>query len=257
MEKEQKVVAIIQARMGASRLPGKVLLDIAGKPMLAWVTTRVRLAKKIDEIVVATTTDAADDAIVGYCQSSGIEVFRGSAFDVLDRYYQAARHFKADLIVRLTADCPLLDPGLIDAVVAELQTKGLDFATNRLPPPWKRTFPMGLDVEVCRFSALERAWKEASDSFEREHVMPYLYDVEGRFKISVLHADGEYGSQRWTVDTPEDLTVVRRVYEHFKNKKAFGWKDVLDYFMQHPELAKINAGVSQKTLTDLDERFKK
>lgn len=257
MEKEQKVVAIIQARMGSSRLPGKVLKDIVGKPMLAWVIERVKLAKEIDEIVVATTTDQTDNAIVDYCYATGIHFFRGDVFDVLDRFYQAAQFFKADIIVRLTADCPLLDPGLIDAVVAELQTKELDFATNRLPPPWKRTFPMGLDVEVCQFSALERAWKEASNSFEREHVMPYLYDVEGRFKISVLHADGEYGGQRWTVDTPEDLTVVRRVYEYFKDKKTFGWKDVLEYFLRHPELAKINGAVPQKTLTDLDEKFKK
>lgn len=255
MEKEEKVVAIIQARMGASRLPGKVLLDIAGKPMLAWVTTRVRMAKKIDEIVVATTIDAADDAIAAFCRSSGIEVFRGSSFDVLDRYYQAAMHFNANIIVRLTADCPLLDPALIDAVIEELQDKELDFATNRLPPPWKRTFPIGLDVEVCRFSALERAWKESSNPFEREHVMPYLYDVDGRFKITVLNADGDYGNQRWTVDTPEDLAVIRKVYEHFRDIEVFSWKDVLRYFARHPELEKMNAGVIQKTLTDLDERF--
>lgn len=257
MEKEEKVVAIIQARMGASRLPGKVLLDIAGKPMLAWVIARVRLAKRVDEIVVATTTDAADDAIATFCLSSGIAVFRGSAFDVLDRYYQAAMHFNANIIVRLTADCPLLDPALIDAVIEELQDKELDFATNRLPPPWKRTFPIGLDVEVCRLSAFERAWKESSNPFEREHVMPYLYDVDGRFKISVLDADGDYGNQRWTVDTPEDLALIRKVYEHFRDIEVFSWKDVLRYFARHPELEKMNAGVIQKTLTDLDERFTK
>jgi spore coat polysaccharide biosynthesis protein SpsF len=257
MKNDQRIVAIIQARMGANRLPGKVLKDIAGKPMLDWVVGRARLAKQIDEVVVATTTEVSDDAIVEFCTASRIQFFRGNLFDVLDRYYQAAKHFKANVVVRLTADCPLLDPALIDATIDEFQNKKLDFAANRLPPPWKRTYPVGLDVEVCSFAALERAWKEAKEPFEREHVMPYLYDQEGRFKISVLNTEREYSDQRWTVDTPEDLELMRKVYEHFKDIKKFGWKKVLKYFEQHTELAKINASVNQKSALDLDGRFNK
>jgi len=136
-KKQPRIVAIIQARMGASRLPGKVLMDIAGKPMLAWVIERARQSKRIDEIVVATTKEPADEAIAQLCSSKGIRFFRGSTYDVLDRYYQAAKYFQADVIVRLTADCPLLDPEVIDLTISELVNRSLDFATNRLPPPWK------------------------------------------------------------------------------------------------------------------------
>jgi len=207
--------------MGASRLPGKVLMDIAGKPMLAWVIERARQSKRIDEIVVATTKEPADEAIAQLCSSKGIRFFRGSTYDVLDRYYQAAKYFQADVIVRLTADCPLLDPEVIDLTISELVNRSLDFATNRLPPPWKRTYPLGLDVEVVSFNALERAWKEAKEPFEREHVLPYLYNEDGRFKISVLNADADYSSQRWTVDTPEDLEVIRTVCENYINQKIW------------------------------------
>lgn len=257
MNASEKIVAVIQARMNASRLPGKVLKDIAGKPMLEWVVSRVKQSQKVNEIVVATTTDPSDDAIEEFCKTIGAACFRGSAFDVLDRYYQAARIHKADVIVRITADCPLLDPVLIDDVIEELQTKSLDFAANRLPPPWKRTYPLGLDVEVCRMKAFEKAWKEAEKPFEREHVMPYFYDQEGRFKISVINTDKAYPDQRWTVDTPEDLEVMRKAYGHFKDIKKFGWKDVLQFFEKHPEIGQINAGVSQKTALEQDTRYKK
>lgn len=257
MDDKRKVVAIIQARMGSSRLPGKVLKDIAGKPMLGRVVERTQKAKMIDEVVIATTLDTSDDAVAEFCCSVRIQCFRGSVFDVLDRFYQAARSFTADIVVRLTGDCPLLDPELIDKAIVELESNNLDFAANRLPPPWKRTYPVGLDVEVCTFAALERAWKEAEKPFEREHVMPYLYDEKDRFRVSVLEADEDHSDQRWTVDTPEDLELMRKVYGYFKNIKAFSWKDVLDYFKEHPELSRINAGASQKSALDLDDRYKK
>ncbi len=175
------VVAIIQARMSSSRLPGKVLLDIAGKPMLQWVVERVRQAPGVSEVVVATTDNPADDPIEEFCVKNNILIFRGNQFDVLDRYYQTAKLVNADVIVRVTADCPLIDPNEVDNLLNEFFERKVDFAANRLPPPWHRTFPIGLDVEIASFAALERAWNEATEIHDREHVMPYLYEVEGRF----------------------------------------------------------------------------
>ncbi len=249
------IIAIIQARMSSTRLPGKVLKDIAGQAMLARVVVRTRRARSLSQVIVATTTDPADDAIFDYCRGHGFPVFRGNQFDVLDRYYQAARTFQSDIVVRLTADCPLMDPVEIDHVVGELQASAVDFAANRLPPPWKRTYPIGLDIEACTFAALERAWNEAQLPYEREHVMPYFYDEEGRFKIRVVDHDPDYGSLRWTVDTPEDLEAVRRIYTAFRGDDGFSWIEVLDLYQRHPELNEINRSVPAKTLTAVDHRL--
>ncbi|MEA4907849.1 MAG: glycosyltransferase family protein [Anaerolineaceae bacterium] len=251
-----KTIAIIQARMSSSRLPGKVLKDIAGKPMLGHVVERVCQAKGVDEVVVATTTAPDDAAIEEYCRAQGIPVYRGSLYDVLDRFYQAALQYQADVVVRVTADCPLIDPGVIDLTLDAFHASGADFAANRLPPPWKRTYPIGLDTEVCSLAALERAWKEATQAYQREHVMPYLYDQDGRFKVQVVDHDPDYGALRWTVDTPEDLEFVRRVFQLLDGSQVFTWLDILALTQQHPELAAINAGVRHKTATDIDERLK-
>lgn len=250
----KKATAIIQARMNSSRLPGKILKDIAGRPMLAWVVERARLAATIDEVWVATTDNASDDAVEVFCRENGYPVYRGSQFDVLDRFYQAALLAKASTIVRITADCPLIDPAVVDRVVAEFWNSGADFAANRLPPPWQRTFPIGLDVEVVKFEALERAWCEAIEPYEREHVMPYLYDKEGRFKVVVIDHDQNYGSQRWTVDTPEDLVLLRRIFAAFPDGLSIRWQQVLALVEQNPDWVAINAGVRHKTLTDVDHR---
>jgi spore coat polysaccharide biosynthesis protein SpsF len=271
-----RTLAIIQARMSSSRLPGKVLLDIAGQPMLAWVVDRARRAQTIDEVVIATTLDPSDDAVQALCRSRDYLYYRGSLHDVLDRYYQAARLFEARAIVRLTADCPLIDPGVIDTTVnaffrkpipsdqspvvrdqftAQGNTDPYDFAANRLPPPWKRTFPIGLDVEVCTFEALERAWKEADRPHQREHVMPYLYEQAGRFRVLVVDHDPDYGSLRWTVDTADDLELVRRIYMLFKGRADFTWLEVLDLFERYPELKEINAAVRPKSAYDTDSRL--
>lgn len=310
-----KIVAIIQARRSSKRLPDKVLLDIGGKPMLQRVVQRTRQAKQLDEVIVATTTAPEDEAIVQLCQQIGVPAVCGSVFDVLDRFYQAARAFKANEIVRITADCPLIDPALVDQVIeaflewgkpsplapltagegktsslaplsegkpspltplpaGEGEWRGWDFAANRLPPPWKRTFPIGLDVEVCTFAALERAWREATQPYHREHVMPYIYEEERSVHVSTLqtppfipevppgffrvlqvdHAP-DYGSYRWTVDTPEDLEFVRQVYAHFGNRDSFSWLEVLDLVKRHPELAQINASVPHKAVQEVDERL--
>ena len=251
-----RIVAIIQGRMASSRLPGKVLKEIGGEAMLGHVVARARLAKMVDEVVVATTTEPEDNAIEIYCQAHGIPVFRGSMNDVLDRFYQAARAYQADVVVRLTADCPLLDPDVIDHTVEVFLQTGVDFAANRLPPPFKRTYPIGLDTEVCTFAALEQAWREATAPYEREHVMPYLYDAPGRFKIIRVDYQQDYGDRRWTVDTPEDLELVRQVFDRLADQKTFSWLDVLKIFDDEPELAQINGQVQHKTFLDVDDRAK-
>ena len=252
---DQRIVTIIQARMASSRLPGKVLKDLGGQPVLAWAVERCRLARSVQQVVVATTTDPSDDPIAAFCAERGWAVYRGSQFDVLDRYYQAARHFGATVIVRVTADCPLIDPEVIDAVVAAFLRTGADFAANRLPPPWPRTWPIGLDTEVCSMAGLERAWREAAEKHEREHVMPYFYDREGRFKVYILEHDPDYGHQRWTIDTPEDLELLREVVRRLDGRMDVSWKDVLALIEREPHLAQINAQVKHKSGLDHDVRM--
>ena len=249
------ITAIIQARLSSSRLPGKVLKDLGGQPLLAWSVERARRASTINQVIVATTTAPADQAIVDVCAERGYPVFRGSEFDVLDRFYQAARHFGADIIVRITADCPLIDPLEIDRVVGAFFASGADFACNRLPPPWPRTSPVGLDTEVCSFDGLERAWKEAGMKYEREHVMPYFYNMEGRFKVFVAEMEQDHGSLRLTVDTPEDLELLRAVAARLGGRSDFSWREVLDLFKREPELARINAHVRHKQGDEIDHRM--
>jgi spore coat polysaccharide biosynthesis protein SpsF len=262
-------VAIVQARMGSSRLPGKVLLDIAGKTMIQRVIERTRRARTLDAVTVATTTDPSDDAVAAFAVSMGVPCTRGSLHDVLERYYRAARAHNADIVVRITADCPVIDPALVDQAVETLLEGGYDFVANRLPPPFTRTFPIGLDVEVCTFDALEQAWMKAGQPFHREHVMPFIYEgvtlnVENEtlhtgisprgFKIALLHHQPDYGSLRWTVDTPEDLELMRKIFDTLEDKNDFTWYDLLAVVQKHPELAQINAQVRHKTMTDVDDR---
>lgn len=272
MKIQPYTVAIIQARMSSSRLPGKVLCNIAGKPMLAQVVQRTQRAKSVHQVVVATTTDESDDPIAEYCHTHQIPCYRGSMHDVLDRYYQAATIYQAQVIVRITADCPLIDPQVIDETVfGFLGYKGggksrlanstypetdppYDFAANRLPPPWGRTYPIGLDTEVCSMPALEIAWKEALEKHQREHVMPFFYENPDRFRILHLDYSSDYGSLRWTVDTPEDLEMIRRIFNFFSPAEPGSWLEVLDIFLQHPELAQINQQIKPKDYRQVDER---
>ena len=255
--------------MSSSRLSGKILADIAGQPMLQRVFVRTARAASVTETIFATTTDPSDDPVAEYCDFSGIPVTRGSLFDVLDRYYQAAKQAKADVVVRITADCPVIDPVLIDDVANTLLEGEYDFAANRLPPPFHRTFPIGLDVEVCTFAVLEKAWRKSTEVFHREHVMPYFYEgvkltrqsrtlengISPRgFKVALLHHTTDFGDYRWTVDTPEDLEFVRQVYKRFDQHDDFSWKELLDLVHHEPQLMQINAGVQHKTLKDIDER---
>lgn len=250
MERPQ-IVAVIQARMGSSRLPGKVMLDIVGRPMLSHVVRRARLAKVIDRVVVATSDEAADDPIQAFCRSEGVDSYRGDPTDVLDRVYRASRAHHADVVVRITADCPLLDPSLVDQAVLALVNGGdaVDFVANRLP--YDRTYPIGLDVETCRIRDLESVWREANEPYQREHVMPFFYENPDRFRVKLLHAEADYGNLRWTVDSPEDLRLIREIYKRFSPRLDFGWREVLDLVHQEPSLLEINANVRHKTERDV------
>lgn len=266
-----KTIAIIQGRMASSRLPGKVLLDIADKPALVHVIERTRRARSIDEIVVATTDSALDDPIEALCQQQNFLVYRGSEHDVLDRYYQVARIYQADVIVRITADCPVIDPQVIDRTVYtflghdrsedQIQPNSSqgsayrwDFAANRLPPPWGRTYPIGLDTEVVHFPALEIAWQEATKPHQREHVMPFFYEQPDRFRILLVDYQKDYGHLRWTLDTPEDLELLRRIFANFADRNDFSWLDILDLFEREPQLAQINADILPKNYQSFDDR---
>jgi spore coat polysaccharide biosynthesis protein SpsF len=280
MHYSPNIIAIIQARMSSSRLPGKALADLAGEPMLVRVVNRTSRARSVSQVVVATTDQVSDDPIAMLCTARGYPCFRGNLYDVLDRYYQAAKAHSAQVIVRITADCPVIDPVLIDtSISAFLGTSPFtpsgefvppwDFAANRLPPPWKRTYPIGLDIEVCSFIALERAWREADQPHQREHVMPYLYQNSpvfdslhlpvgeiqvspGQFRILLINHEPDYGALRWTVDTPADLELLREIYARFPGRDDFSWLEILDLFQREPQLAAINAEVQHKTAFDFD-----
>jgi spore coat polysaccharide biosynthesis protein SpsF len=237
--------------------------------MLQRVFIRTSRAATVTETIFATTTDPSDDPVAEYCDFSGIPFTRGNLYDVLDRYYQAAKGAEADYVVRITADCPVIDPALIDDVVNTLLEGEYDFVCNRLPPPYHRTYPIGLDIEACSFKALEQAWKKAKEPQQREHVMPYFYEgvqliTDNRslhtgisprgYNIALLQHTTDFGDYRWTVDTPEDLEFIRQVYSRFDGRDDFTWKEVFDLVHNEPELMKINAGVQHKTLKDIDNR---
>jgi spore coat polysaccharide biosynthesis protein SpsF len=241
-----KTVAIVQARMGSTRLPGKVLQDLAGEPMLARVVNRTCRAKTLQEVVIATTTNTVDDVIVKLCEARGWSWFRGSEEDVLDRYYRAAKKYQADFIVRITSDCPLIDPEVIDQVVQEFLERQpeVDYASNTWP---RRTFPRGLDTEVMRMDVLERAWREDRNPAWREHVTPYIYRNPNRFRIHNVVSPVDYSAMRWTVDTQEDLAFVRQIYNYFGHDR-FSWREVLKVLEEHPEWVEINRYVQQKVV---------
>jgi glutamate-1-semialdehyde aminotransferase/spore coat polysaccharide biosynthesis protein SpsF (cytidylyltransferase family) len=227
------ILAIIQARMGSSRFPGKTMATISGKPMLWHVVRLVRAARTVDEVMVATTCIASDDPIASFCQREGIACFRGSEDDVLDRFYQAAKEKQADVVVRITADCPLIDSEVIDSVVTRFQEGGSDYASNTL----RYTYPDGLDTEVFSFAALERAWSESVKPSEREHVTPYL--LSGKFHTVNVESESPVplGTHRWTVDYPSDLEFVRKIHAEFSGNGGFGYRDVLDLLKRRPDLA--------------------
>ena len=239
-----KSVAIIQARAGSTRLPGKVLMDLAGKTVLERVVERVSRFTLVDELIVATSNLRADDTIVTECARIGAATFRGSESDVLDRFVGAADATGADVCVRLTADCPLLDPGVSDSIISVfLEADGAaDYASNKIP----QSFPRGLDTEVFSRDALGRAAREARESYERTHVTAYMYRHPERFSLISVTSDIDRADWRWTVDTAEDLEFVRQIYSRLDGMADFSWHDVVALLEEEPSLKWINAGVKQK-----------
>ncbi|MCS6800882.1 MAG: NTP transferase domain-containing protein [Chloroflexota bacterium] len=231
-------LALIQARLSSSRLPGKVLADIGGRPMILHVVERVRAAATVDRVVVVTSDRADDDPLAALLARCALPYFRGSLEDVLDRYYRAACHYGGETIVRITGDCPLIDPAVIDTVVRAHHASGADYTTNTL----RYTYPDGLDVEVFSFAALERAHREARKPSEREHVTPYLRNPE-RFRVkNVEHAvDLSPRQLRWCVDSADDLTFVRAVYARLGGRPLFGLNEVLALLEREPHLLSLQA----------------
>lgn len=242
-----RVEVFVQARMGSTRLPEKVLKPILGKPLLEFLVERLSQAKEIADIVILTTTEPVDDAIEQFCQQREIACFRGSEDNVLERYYQAALQRRPDAIVRVTADCPLIDPEVLDQVVRVFKEHApdIDFVANTL----EGTFPRGLDVEVFSFQALEKAFQEAHFPEELEHVTVYFYRHPQLFRLKNVTSPVPLAQHRWTVDTPEDLALVTLILEHLYPKKPqFRLKDILHLLRQHPKWSQLNAHVKQKNV---------
>ena len=242
-----KRVVIVQARMGSTRLPGKVLLPINGQPMLAQQLRRLQRCRMVDDIVVATSRSAADDPIISVAEEAGIRWFRGDQEDVLGRFAEAAVEAKADLVVRVTADCPLVDPEIVDAVVERLVEKATeaDYCSNVL----QRTFPRGLDCEALFTDALMRTHRMATSKAAREHVTWFIYRERPElFRLtSVVDAEGDNSDLRWTVDTAEDLELIRKVFAMFElDVRPMPYRQLVEAVRRHPELCRLNASVAQK-----------
>jgi spore coat polysaccharide biosynthesis protein SpsF (cytidylyltransferase family) len=233
-----KVVAIIQARMSSSRLPGKVLMPLANKPVLAHIVERLSYCKMIDKIVVATTNEVSDDLVADYCDNNNIDCYRGSLEDVLDRYYQTAKIHHADPIVRITGDCPVIDPVVVDAVITgylsgEYDCYGLG-----------GEFPDGLDCTVFSFSAIERAWKEAKLQSEREHVGPYIENNPHLFRNGALELFQGLSQQRWTLDELNDYELLSKIFnELYRLDSPFLTHEILQFIQNNPDLLAINSKI--------------
>lgn len=245
-----KVVVIVQARMGSTRLPGKHMKEVLGKPLLAYLIERLQNVKEADQVVIATTKNIKDDVLVDFCRSQNVSVFRGDEEDVLDRYLQAAITFQADIIVRVCADCPLIDPSIIDKAIHLFHSSGFDLVTNAK----ERTFPRGMDVEVFSFQALKNAAGHAKLTEEREHVTPYFYKHPDVFKIYSLIHSTDQSLYRWTVDTEKDLELISHLIETlYPQKKDFNLEDLLCLIKTNPHWSGINQEVQQKAVSIMPE----
>ena len=242
-----KVVAIIQARMGSSRLPGKVMMQLGGKVVLKRVVDRVAAADGIDAIIVATTNSSQDDVIADFCKLQNFNCYRGEEDDVLERYFQAAKFRKADVIVRITADCPLLDHEVLSDMVKvfkDMRESGenIDYLRNS-------GFPRGLDVEIFTYQALAKARSATKKDYEREHVTPYFYQHPECFRLADYKSPVDQSNLRWTLDTPEDLAFICKVYAAFSDRDgAFSTSEIHELINRQPAIKMINAHIRQKTL---------
>lgn len=245
-----KVSAIIQARMTSTRLPGKVLMDIKGKPMLWHIINRLTYTKKLDDIILAIPNSKENDELERFAKDNKVKYFRGSEEDVLSRYYETAKKFKCDVIVRITADCPLIDPKIVDLVIKKHLSSGADFTANLSEGTLvKRTFPRGLDVEVFNFSTLEKTLQEAKTLYQKEGLDPYIFEHPELFSISTIENGENLSFMRWTVDEMKDLEFVQEVYKKlFKEDKIFLMKDIISLLKKYPKLIEINKNVKQKEI---------
>ncbi len=237
------VVAIVQARMGSTRLPGKVLASLEGQPMIEHVLRRCAQIRLVDAVIVAIPDTHQDDALAHLLGTRHYPVFRGPEEDVLERYRQAAEAFRADVVVRITADCPFIDPDVSDQVITTFLQGRADYVSNTV----ERTYPRGLDTEVFSIEALRRAAREADDPADREHVTRYIWRNPTKYRQVQVKAQGDFSHLRWTVDTEEDLAFARAVLRELRPLgHAFRWTDILQVLSLRPELLAINAHVEQK-----------
>jgi spore coat polysaccharide biosynthesis protein SpsF len=240
-----KIGVIIQARMGSTRLSGKVLKEIKGKTVLSHVIDRVRQSKSIEDIVIATTTYERDDNIEAEAMKCGANVFRGSEEDVLNRYYYAAKQNNIDVIVRITSDCPVIDPYVIDDLISVYLDGKYDLVTNAGSDLTQRTYPRGLDTEVFSFQVLQDAFVNAKEKYQSEHVTPYIYEHNN--KIHYFKNDVDYSRYRWTLDTEEDFELINEIYKRmYKGRHDFYLNDIIELFEREPNLFNINAHIEQK-----------
>jgi glutamate-1-semialdehyde 2,1-aminomutase len=230
-----KIVALVQARMGSTRLPNKVMKPIGGIPMIELLLSRLSNAKELDQIVVATSVGVRNQPLLEHVQKLGYACEQGSENDVLERFVQAARKHKADVVVRITGDCPLVDPGLVDEAIRRFKSAGVDYFSNVSPP----SYPDGLDIEVCTFKALDQASRETSKPFDREHVTPYMRE-SGKFNNSSMQHSQDLSALRWTVDEPADFAVIEKVFQHFHPRTDFTWGEVLSLQQEQPDFFNIN-----------------
>lgn len=233
------VAAIIQARMSSTRLPGKVLMDINGKPMLMYMVERVSAAALIDKVIVITSIDSSDDPIDQFCERNKILLYRGSLEDVLDRYYKAAAHYQVDTVVRLTADCPLIDPDMIDKVVTMYKECKYDYVGNTIPPKW--SVPVGMDVEVFSFEKLAQLSREVNNGTDREHVTFYFWKHPDIFKIHRYESEEALSHFRLTVDYEEDFRLVKAVFDNLYCKNPFfSLTEIVGFLNENPDVFGIN-----------------
>lgn len=230
-----KIVAIVQARMGSTRLPNKVMKLVGGVPMIELLLARLARAGELDEIIIATSSDQSNQSLAEHVSKLGYRSFQGSENDVLDRYFQTAKLAQADVVVRITGDCPLVDPAMVDEAIRRFKAEGADYFSNIAPP----SYPDGLDIEVFSFSALERAARETDKSFDREHVTPYLRE-SGNFRTAAMQCNEDLSSLRWTVDELTDFHVVSNVFAHFAPDIYFKWQQVLELQRSQPDLFTAN-----------------
>ena len=245
----KKTAAIIQARMGSTRLPGKVLKKIKDKTVLSHVIKRVEQSKKTDEIIIATTEHKRDDPIIKEAKKCGVNYYRGSEEDVLSRYYESAKQYDVDTIIRITSDCPLIDPFIIDEIIEFYQKNDYDLVTNAGPIKENRTYPRGMDTEVFSFQILKETFQNAVQKYQREHVTPYIYENSG--KIYYYKNNIDYSKYRLTLDESEDLKLIKKIYDKlYRGVHNFYLNDIIELLQDEPALAEINKKIEQKKLKD-------